>query len=193
MNYYIFVFIVSMIGVMYVAYNFHTVLNMKEGTAKMVEIAAAIREGANTFLNREYRILIIATAIISIIMGVFLQWSSMVAYIIGVFVSALAGFVGMKASTYANVRTANVARKTNNISKTAKVALRGGAVMGKSVASFSHIGYVFVAGLFAEQLLNTNIIRNWCGFEFEPYSYTIFCFSFGCSTVAIFNRVGLYP
>ena len=190
MNYYIFVFIISMLGIMYVAYNFHTVLNMEEGTAKMVEVAAAIREGANAFLYREYRVLIIAVTIISILIGIFLQGSSMVAYIIGVFVSALAGFVGMKSSTYANVRTANKARKTKDISKSAKVALRGGAVMGKSVAAFSHMGYIFVAGFFGEQLLNTHIIRNWCGLEFEPFSYTIFCFSFGCSTVAIFNRVG---
>ena len=54
MNLFVFVFMVSMLGVMYAAYNFHVVLNMKEGTKQMVEIAAAIRVGANTFLYKEY-------------------------------------------------------------------------------------------------------------------------------------------
>ena len=190
MNLFVFVFMVSMLGVMYAAYNFHTVLNMKEGTKQMVEIAAAIRVGANTFLYKEYRILIFAVAIVSIVIGTFIQWSSMVAFIIGVFVSALAGFVGMKAATFANVRVTNTARKTKNIGKTLKVALRGGAVMGISVSAFALIGLIFVFALFKEHLFNLGSVTNWCGIEFEPFSYTIICYAFGCSTVAIFNRVG---
>ena len=118
MNLFVFVFMVAMLGVMYAAYNFHKVLNMKEGTKQMVEIAAAIRVGANTFLYKEYRILIFVVAALAIIFGTFIQLSSMVAFIIGVFVSALAGFVGMKAATFANVRVTNTARKTKNIGKT---------------------------------------------------------------------------
>ena len=190
MNLFVFVFMVSMLGVMYAAYNFHVVLNMKEGTKQMVEIAAAIRVGANTFLYKEYRILIFAVAIVSIVIGTFIQWSSMVAFIIGVFVSALAGFVGMKAATLANVRVTNTARKTKNIGKTLKVALRGGAVMGISVSAFALIGLIFVFALFKEHLFNLGSVTNWCGIEFEPFSYTIICYAFGCSTVAIFNRVG---
>ena len=87
MNLFVFVFMVSMLGVMYAAYNFHTVLNMKEGTKQMVEIAAAIRVGANTFLYKEYRILIFVVTALSLVFGLFIQWSSMVAFIIGVFVS----------------------------------------------------------------------------------------------------------
>ena len=190
MNLFVFVFMVSMLGVMYAAYNFHVVLNMKEGTKQMVEIAAAIRVGANTFLYKEYRILIFAVAIVSIVIGTFIQWSSMVAFIIGVFVSALAGFVGMKVATLANVRVTNTARKTKNIGKTLKVALRGGAVMGISVSAFALIGLIFVFALFKEHLFNLGSVTNWCGIEFEPFSYTIICYAFGCSTVAIFNRVG---
>lgn len=190
MNLFVFVFMVSMLGVMYAAYNFHVVLNMKEGTKQMVDIATAIRVGANTFLYKEYRILIFAVAIVSIVIGTFIQWSSMVAFIIGVFVSALAGFVGMKAATFANVRVTNTARKTKNIGKTLKVALRGGAVMGISVSAFALIGLIFVFALFKEHLFNLGSVTNWCGIEFEPFSYTIICYAFGCSTVAIFNRVG---
>ena len=154
MNLFVFVFMVAMLGVMYAAYNFHKVLNMKEGTKQMVEIAAAIRVGANTFLYKEYRILIFVVTALSLVFGSFIQWSSMVAFIIGVFVSALAGFVGMKAATFANVRVTNTARKTKNIGKTLKVALRGGAVMGISVSAFALIGLVFVFALFREQLYN---------------------------------------
>lgn len=190
MNLFIFVFIVAMLGVMYAAYNFHTVLNMKEGTKQMVEIAAAIRVGANTFLYKEYRILIFVVAVLSIVFGTFIQWSSMVAFIIGVFVSALAGFVGMKAATFANVRVTNIARKTKNIGKTLKVALRGGAVMGISVSAFALLGLVFVFALFREQLYNLGSVRNWCGIEFEPFSMTLSSYALGCSIVAMFNRVG---
>ena len=190
MNLFVFVFMVSMLGVMYAAYNFHVVLNMKEGTKQMVEIAAAIRVGANTFLYKEYRILIFVVTALSLVFGSFIQWSSMVAFIIGVFVSALAGFVGMKAATFANVRVTNTARKTKNIGKTLKVALRGGAVMGISVSAFALIGLVFVFALFREQLYNLGSIRNWCGIEFEPFSMTLSSYALGCSIVAMFNRVG---
>ena len=190
MNLFVFVFMVSILGVMYAAYNFHVVLNMKEGTKQMVEIAAAIRVGANTFLYKEYRILIFVVTALSLVFGSFIQWSSMVAFIIGVFVSALAGFVGMKAATFANVRVTNTARKTKNIGKTLKVALRGGAVMGISVSAFALIGLVFVFALFREQLYNLGSVRNWCGIEFEPFSMTLSSYALGCSIVAMFNRVG---
>ena len=190
MNLFVIVFLVAMLGVAYTAFNFLKIRDMKEGTPEMAEIASAIRLGANTFLLKEYHILIKVIILISLITGVFIQWSSAVSFVTGVTASAFAGFIGMRAATYANVRVANRARKTKNIGKTLKVALRGGSVMGISVSAFALIGLVFVFALFKDQLNNLGTVTNWCGIEFEPFSMTLSSYALGCSIVAMFNRVG---
>lgn len=190
MNLFIFIFFVALFGVAYAVFNYVKIMDYKEGTPEMVEIAAAIRLGANTFLFKEYRILVIVVAIVAAIQGLFIQPSSAVSFIIGVLMSATTGYIGMKAATYANVRVTNRARKTKNIGKTLKVALRGGSVMGLCVSAFALIGLIIVFVFFKEQLSNLVSVRNWCGIEFEPFSMTLSSYAFGCSIVAMFNRVG---
>ena len=181
---------IAIIGLIYVAYNFAKVRMLSEGSFQMSEIAKAIRIGANTFLMNEYKILIIVVAILAILLGVFLSVSSAVAFIIGTFMSGLAGYIGMQMATYANVRVTNVARKTKNIGSTLKVALRGGSVMGLCASSFALIGLVIVFFLYREQITMLGTVENWSGISFVPFSMTLTSHALGCSIVAMFNRVG---
>ena len=190
MNLFMVVFFIALLGAAYAAFNYVQVKKLPEGTKEMQEIAQAIRDGANTFLAKEYQVLILVVVILAIVIGVFIEPSASASFVIGLVMSGFAGFVGMKASTYANVRVTNKAKETGNIGKTVKVALRGGSVMGLSVSAFALIGLVIVFAFFREQLNNLGTIRNWCGIEFEPFSMTLSSYALGCSIVAMFNRVG---
>ena len=181
---------IAVLGVVYASYNFIKVKGLPEGSKEMAEIAKAIRVGANTFLFNEYKVLIPVVLLLAILFGVFLSTSSAVAFLIGVTMSAIAGYVGMKMATYANVRVTNEARLSKNIGKTLKVALRGGSVMGICVSSFALIGLVIVFFMYKEQIAELGSVENWCGISFVPFSMTLTSYSLGCSIVAMFNRVG---
>lgn len=186
----ILVLTIAILGAAYAVFNFVKVKSLGEGTEKMSEIASAIRVGANTFLLNEYKILIVVVVLTAAFFGVFISRSSGVAFVLGVVMSGLAGFVGMKMSTYANVRVANTASQTQDIGKTLKVALRGGSVMGLSVSSFALIGLIIVYFIYRGQLNEIGSVSNWCGIEFVPFGMTLYSYALGCSIVAIFNRVG---
>ena len=190
MNIFALILVIAIGGVIYAAYNLIKVKSLSEGTVQMAEIADAIRTGANTFLREEYKVLIFAVAAITIILGVFLEFSAAIAFLIGTCMSGITGFLGMKAATYANVRVTNTARETKNIGKTLKNALRGGSVMGLSVSAFALIGLAIVYFLFKTQLDSIGSVTNWCGIEFEPFSMTLSSYALGCSIIAMFNRVG---
>ena len=181
---------VSGMGTAYAAYNFWKVKRLKEGTTEMSEIAESIRIGALTFLYSEYKMLVKVVAVLCVIFGVFLSISSAISFILGIAFSGAAGFVGMKMSTYANVRVTNTAQETNSIGKTLKVALRGGSVMGLCVSSFALIGLITVFLLFKDQLSILSAEKNWCGISFVPFGMTLTSYSLGCSVIALFNRVG---
>ena len=182
--------LIAVAGGVYAAYSFLKVKVLPEGSEKMSEIAKAIRVGANTFLFNEYKVLIPVIVILAILFGIFVSTSSAVAFLIGFTMSGLAGFVGMRMATYANVRVANMARRTKKIGPTLKVALRGGSVMGLCVSSFALIGLVIVFMLYNDQLNQLEGVRNWCGISFVPFSMTLTSYALGCSIVAMFNRVG---
>ena len=109
-----------------------------EGTDKMKEISASIREGAKAFLFAEYRILLIVIVVLFIAIMMFTGTStapgllSAVSFLVGACFSILAGYFGMNIATKANVRTANGA-KTGGMNKALLIAFRGGSVMGMSV------------------------------------------------------------
>lgn len=187
---YALMFPISVLGCVYAAFNYTKVKVLDEGTDQMIEIAAAIREGSNTFLREEYKVIIKVVVIVTLILGIFIESSAAVSFMIGMCMSGLAGYVGMQASTYANVRVTNIARKHNNLGKTLKVALRGGSVMGLCVSAFALIGIQIVFLLFSNQLDNMGTITNWCRISFEPFSMTLSSYSLGCSIIAMFNRVG---
>lgn len=145
------------------------------GNETMNRIAGYIREGAMAFLVREYKVLFLYSLIVGILLGVFLGPLSAGCFVLGAFLSLLAGFCGMKAATFANVRTtqaANLKSKSNAL----LLALDGGAVMGLSVAGLGLIGlgglfYVFHA-------------------DAEHLPTVIHSFAVGASSIALFARIG---
>lgn len=184
------VFFIAILGVAYAIFNFVKVKSLSEGNNEMSEIAKAIRIGANTFLLNEYKVLVIVVVALAVTFGIFLSISSAVAFVIGTIMSGLAGLVGMKMATYANVRVTNEARKTKNIGFTFKIALQGGSVMGLCVSAFALIGLIIVILLYKSQMYQLGSIENWCGISFVPFSMTLTSYALGCSIIAMFNRVG---
>ena len=160
-----------------------------EGSERMSKIAASIQEGAMAFLKAEYRILIIFVAGVAVL----LYWSGSnnenshglvaISFAVGAFCSALAGYLGMKVATKANVRTANAAK--DSLGKALEVAFSGGAVMGLGVVGLGILG---LGGLFY-------LFGNHFG-AFESQASlgvtlsVLTGFSFGASSIALFARVG---
>lgn len=147
-----------------------------QGTDRMKEIAAAISEGAMAYLNRQYRTLAIFVVILAVIIFAVgslteggLDPMTAVPFILGAIASGLAGFIGMKVATKANVRTANAARESAN--KALGIAFSGGAVMGMAVVGLGLVG-LGIVNLFFD---NPQIVNG---------------FALGASSIALFGRVG---
>ena len=191
----ILVIVAALLALGYAAFNFIGVKKLDEGTDRMSEIAEAIRVGANAFITYEYKIIGIVVVIIAIIFAAIFSvqygkfsWEPSVCFIIGVVMSASAGWVGMKIATYANVRVSNTARKTKNIGSTLKVALKGGSVMGFCVGGFALLGLFLVYIIFGYGLnmISISALRD----GQHIFTQCLSCYALGCSIVAMFNRVG---
>ena len=188
------VFFAAALALAFAAFNFAAVKKMPEGTERMSEIAAAIRVGANAFINYEYRILAIVVACIAVLMAIITTWHAAAALLIGAVMSASAGFIGMKIATYANVRVSNRARESRSIGDTVKVAFRGGSVMGLCVGGCALLGLFLVYLIFGLGLGQLEAVSgsytNLLGLTFVPFPMTLSGYALGCSLVAMFNRVG---
>ncbi|MGA0895767.1 MAG: sodium-translocating pyrophosphatase [Flavobacteriaceae bacterium] len=153
------------------------------GNDKMARIAKNIADGAMSFLKAEYKILSIFVAAVAVLL--FFKGQSeagsngmvAVSFIVGAICSALAGFIGMKVATKANVRTTNAAR--TSLGKALEVAFAGGAVMGLGVVGLGVLG---LSGLFA--------IYSGQGWEITEVLNVLSGFSLGASSIALFARVG---
>jgi K(+)-stimulated pyrophosphate-energized sodium pump len=157
-----------------------------DGDEKMKRIAKNIADGAMSFLKAEYKILavfVVAVAIMLFFKGTYEEGSNgMVAlsFVVGAICSALAGFIGMKAATKANVRTTQAAR--TSLGKALEVAFAGGAVMGLGVVGLGVLG---LSGLF---MIYQSM---WPGAENIPMVLNVLSgFSLGASSIALFARVG---
>lgn len=190
----ILVIVAALLALGYAAFNFIGVKKLYEGTDRMKEIAAAIRVGANAFITYEYKIIAVVVVIIAIAFAAIFtvqygefSWEPSVCFMIGVIMSASAGWVGMKIATYANVRVSNTARNTKNIGSTLKVALKGGSVMGLCVGGFALLGLflVYIIFGFGLNLLDIEALRG-----AHVFTQCLSCYALGCSIVAMFNRVG---
>ncbi len=155
------------------------------GTEKMREVALAIREGAMAFITREYKVLAIFVVVVAIIFA-FVNEGAVklvaVSFVVGAFCSALAGFLGMRVATLANVRTANAARESLNRALT--VAFRGGAVMGLCVVGLGVLGLGALFLLFIALFESHTIALK------GTVLPIVAGFSFGASSIALFARVG---
>lgn len=190
----ILVIVAALLALGYAAFNFIGVKELDEGTDRMKEIAAAIRVGANAFITYEYKIIAVVVVIIAIAFAAIFtvqygefSWEPSVCFMIGVIMSASAGWVGMKIATYANVRVSNTARNTKNIGSTLKVALKGGSVMGLCVGGFALLGLflVYIIFGFGLNMLDIEALRG-----AHVFTQCLSCYALGCSIVAMFNRVG---
>ncbi len=188
--------IVAVVGAFtFAAINFYGVKRLSPGTAMMQEIAGAIAEGADAFIRHEYWIILRFAAAIAVLLGVVVSWYTGVSFILGAFMSASAGWIGMKIATLANVRVANRARETSSLGKTLHVAFRGGSVMGLVVGGFSLLGLGIIYVIFGRLLgqsdpANLLIRTNWIGINFIPFTMTVSGYALGCSIIAMFDRVG---
>ena len=155
------------------------------GDEKMSNIAKNIAEGAMSFLKAEYKILsvfVIAVAVLLVFKGNSEEGSnSMVAvsFVVGAICSALAGFIGMKVATKANVRTTNAAR--SSLAKALEVAFAGGSVMGLGVVGLGVLGLSSLFMIYSNMEWGTNI---------EMVLNVLSGFSLGASSIALFARVG---
>ena len=181
----------GLIGLLYTFLKFNWVSKQDAGTPRMKEISNYIAEGAMAFLKAEWKVLGYFVVIVALLLAVMAQsnpnshWSIAVAFVLGAVLSATAGYIGMKAATKANVRTAQAAR--TSLSQALKVSFTGGAVMGVGVAGLAVFGlgglYIVLKHFFApasaigaEEMVKT--IEVLTGF------------SLGAESIALFARVG---
>jgi K(+)-stimulated pyrophosphate-energized sodium pump len=171
MNLLIFVIAVSVLSLVYAALKAFNILKLDQGSGKVREITEVIHKGAMTFLNKEYKIIIIFLIIVAAILWLFVPNGRKLAisFIFGGFLSALAGNIGMRIATKANSRTAVAAGKS--INSGLKVAFSSGVVMGLTVVGLGLLGVSILYIVFNDP----NVI---------------FGFGFGASSIALFARVG---
>lgn len=177
------------LGVLVYAYSvYREIKSLPDGNDKMREIATAISEGAMVFLSREYRIIGIFVIVVFILLGIFIDWKTAVAYVGGAVCSLTAGFFGMKAATKANVRTAHAAA-TEGQGKALTVAFKGGNVMGLAVAGIGLLGLsvAFTLGIGLPD--NPGDAAGIAPFA-EKFAAIIGGFAMGASSVALFARIG---
>lgn len=166
--------VVGAVGLLFAAFFYFRVKALPDGDATMNRIAGYIREGAMAFLVREYKVLALYCVVVAVVIGLALGWLASASFVVGAALSLLAGYIGMKAATYANVRTAQAAR-TGSKPNALLVALDGGAVMGLAVAGLGLVGMGGVYYAFQGHAQLSPILHS---------------FAVGASSIALFARVG---
>jgi len=187
---FILVGIVIVTTIVYVVFNYRKIKSLPEGTEEMATMAGIIRDGANTFMQTEYRTIIIVVVLLAVVFSLFVEQTSGITFLFGALMSSMACVLGMKSATYANVRTANRAKETLSIGETVKVALCGGSISGLSVQAFGLLGLVAVLLVFGHvrhDVAGGGLITTLSGIN--PTIMRISTYSLGCSLVAMFNRV----
>ncbi len=183
--------VMGVIGLLYTFIKFAWVSKQDPGNDRMKEISTYIAEGAMAFLKAEWKILsyfVVIAAVLLAFMGSRnpnSHWSIAVAFIIGAFFSALAGYIGMRIATKANVRTAQAAR--TSLAKALNVSFTGGSVMGLGVAGLAVLGlgglFIILKLMFApDAAVNSE--------EMVRTIEVLTGFSLGAESIALFARVG---
>lgn len=187
-------YLIPVFGVVALLYTFlqsNWVSKQNAGNEKMKIISGHIADGAMAFLKAEYKILTYFVVVVAILLAVMgssnsnSHWSIGVAFAVGAVFSALAGFIGMKIATKANVRTAEAAR--TSLSKALKVSFTGGSVMGMGVAGLAVLGlgalFLIIKQIFAPDATVDS-------HEMERTIEILTGFSLGAESIALFARVG---
>ena len=177
----------GVLGLLYTFWKSAWVSKQEIGTDKMKTISSHISEGAMAFLKAEYKVLSIFVIVVAILLAISANTQvshSLVAmsFIIGAFCSAMAGFIGMKVATKANVRTTNAAR--TGLGQALEIAFAGGSVMGLGVVGLGVLGLSVLFLLYSNMFgvdTQENLVR---------VITIVTGFSFGASSIALFARVG---
>ncbi|HET8829412.1 MAG TPA: sodium-translocating pyrophosphatase, partial [Pelobium sp.] len=189
-----FIPILGLIGIVVMAFKSIWVSKQDAGDAKMQELAGYIADGAMAFLKAEWKVLSIFVLFASAILAysgsihevngkeIHSSWIISIAFIIGAVLSALAGYIGMRAATKANVRTTQAAR--TSLKQALKVSFTGGTVMGLGVAGLAILGLggLFIAFLSYFSDLGADTVKT----SIEVLTG----FSLGAESIALFARVG---
>ena len=165
----VFVFVSAGLAIIYGAVLAKLILKMPAGNDKMQAIAKAIQEGAKAYLNRQYKTVAVVAAVLFLLLGYSLNWITAFGFLIGAFLSALTGYIGMNVSVRANVRTAEAAR--GGLAKALKVAVQGGSVTGMLVTGLALFG---TAGFY----------------YWTKDVHALIGLGFGGSLISIFARLG---
>ena len=172
------------LGLLAVLYGFVTsrqVLGAAAGNEKMQEIAGAIMEGAQAYLNRQYTTIGIVGIVVAAIVWYFLGWVSAVGFVLGAVLSGVAGYIGMNISVRSNVRTAAAAQ--TGLQQGLTLAFRAGAITGMLVAGLALLA---IAGFFYFLLSSGYEI----GGEDRTIVDALVALAFGASLISIFARLG---
>jgi len=175
---------VAAVALLYSLVLFISVRRQDPGNAKMMEIASAVRVGANAFLRREYTVIAPVAVVISILIFVFIDiplktgGATAIGFLVGAVLSAIAGYIGMAATVRTSSRTAQAARK--GLGPALTLAFRGGGVMGMAVVGFGLLGVSLFYIAYQSVIITTPAVIAGLGF--------------GASLIALFMRVsgGIY-
>ncbi|MBD3617818.1 MAG: sodium-translocating pyrophosphatase [Gracilimonas sp.] len=184
------VYLIPVAGVIALLYTFFKsswVSKQEIGTERMERISKSIASGAMAFLKAEYRVLSVFVLVVAVILAVSADpttssWMVAISFVIGAFCSGLAGFIGMKVATKANVRTTQAAR--TSLGKGLEVAFAGGSVMGLGVVGLGVLGLSVLFIVFG------NVFSLEGAGAVNKVLAIVTGFSFGASSIALFARVG---
>jgi K(+)-stimulated pyrophosphate-energized sodium pump len=170
----------GVLAIVYAIWATSSVLRADAGSARMQEISAAVREGAQAYLKRQYSTIAVVGVVIFLIVGYFLGWLVAIGFAVGAILSGSAGFIGMNVSVRANVRTAQAA--IGSLAGGLEIAFRAGAITGLLVAGLALLGVTLYFGFLTGTL---HMAPN----DREVIDALV-ALGFGASLISIFARLG---
>ena len=177
--------VAGVIGLIAAVGVYRWVSRLPAGTGDLPIIAGRIEEGAMAFLRRQYTVLLPVLVVVAVLLSLAVGWAVGLTFVLGGVCSLGAGFIGMRAATKANVRTAEAAR-AEGAAAALRVAFGGGSVMGLAVASLGLLG----VGVMVNLLLDLGNPAGITDAQFGHFTEIIAGFAMGASSIALFARIG---